>query len=137
MATQRASDYPKSWLQASDMLRRGRGRSGTRNLSGVQTWLRGIGGYDDDGNSLGIAVIYRGTQVVQFWQDGTIRLSTYGYETPTTARRMNSCLPSDCYVYRKQWKMFLHTPLGAHAFTENGQLTLNVVDGKVVRVVTV
>lgn len=103
-------DYPTTYWTADTLL----GKRSTKRLSGTATEL--CRASDDT-----IQVIYHWTAVVTFHRDGSVVLSTGGWHTPTTARKMNACLYGTGYVvasdkgtlklYRNgQWLMDLDKP---------------------------
>lgn len=59
---------------------------------GNNTYLEQV--HRDDPSLLqGIAVRLHDTQILVFWEDGTIKLDSGGWKTPTTKHRLNGCLP--------------------------------------------
>jgi hypothetical protein len=70
--------YPTSYIEARETFNNRRGRI----IAGNTTLARTDEGY---------AVHYHSTDVVTFFEDGSFKLNTNGWRTPTSKERMNAC----------------------------------------------
>jgi hypothetical protein len=57
-----------------------------------------------------IAVRYHNTDIVTYFEDGTIIVNNGGYMTVTTNKRLNLFLPPGFRVMQKNWQMYLLAP---------------------------
>lgn len=78
--------------------------------SGVSTLLHPVDG--------GYALRYHQTDVVTAYPDGSVKLDSGGWRTPTTKERINRYLPTGYVLYQKNNKWWISTPHGEIAFKD-------------------
>lgn len=57
----------------------------------------------EDGKDSFIVIVYHSTAIVTYWKDGTFRVTTGGWETPTTKERINKLTPLAIFQHRGDW----------------------------------
>jgi len=65
------------------------------------------------------AIRLHDTNIITFLDNGKIRLNNGGWQTRTTASRINDYLPTGYLLYQKNWNWLIDTPTGTIEY-QNG-----------------
>jgi hypothetical protein len=82
---------------------------------------------EDDPSDEGLGIQYHSTEIVTYYENGSVRLSSGGWQTSTTKERMNAFTPKGISVWQQLGCWYVTTPAGVFEF-EDGMVVSDIAE---------